>query len=587
MKEIFYKYKFYIISSLWVVVGVLTTLLILEDRSIEVSLPEIKKIAQEREIQEISFDSKAAYFYDDSAHIYRLPLNDLIVSENASIDGQILNLSYLDLSFKNAPKITTKIPLSVKILIALAIIIAPIFEYKHLMEKKKKERLIKRANEIIANKHREHKLQILSDTPKKNDMSLNIEPLKSSVRFSDVAGISDVKDDLLEIVDYLKNPKKYQDLGIYPPKGVLLVGPPGVGKTMIAKAIAGECGVPFFYQSGSSFVQMYVGVGAQRVRDLFARARASAPSIIFIDEIDAIGKTRSGDSNNHEWESTLNELLTEMDGFSEQSGIIVIAATNRAEVIDRALLRSGRFDRRIFVDLPNIKEREDILRVHLRNRSHNLNLHEIAKLCVGFSGANIASLVNEAALNALRHNRAEISMQDILDSTDKVMFGKRRKSALSTQQKEIMATYNAAKAISKYWFSPDFQKISLMQIPQSVKIDENSLKSDLISQIKVALSGYIALEVNGLESSSIARADLESAKHIARKMCREFGMASRLITNEEDELEILESTLNDHRDFIISNRENIAKIAQILVNEEKISKEKIALILNGETNEEI
>ncbi|RDU71360.1 hypothetical protein CQA66_06685 [Helicobacter aurati] len=416
-----------------------------------------------------------------------------------------------------------------------------------------------------------------------NDMSLCIAPMTSTIRFRDVAGITEVKDEFLEIIDYLKNPKKYQDLGIYLPKGVLLAGPPGVGKTMIAKAVAGESGVPFFYQSGSSFVQMYVGIGAQRVRELFARARASAPAIIFIDEIDAIGKTRGLD-NHQEWESTLNELLTQMDGFSEQSGIIVIAATNQVENIDSALLRSGRFDRRIFVDLPDIKEREEILKVYLQNRTHDVNISEIAKLCVGFSGADIASLINEAALHALRNQRNRILTEDIIIMSDKIIFGTKKQSALSKEQKRIIAIYNAGKAISQYWLLPDFEKVSLIaytntQQDMSDNIPECALKSEIITYIKVALSGNIALEIEGLESANIAKYDLARAKQMAMTMCRDYGMGVTIIGTQEDILEILTQAYNEHRDFMQSHKQCISIVANMLLEKEKLSKEDIQQIL--------
>lgn len=283
----------------------------------------------------------------------------------------------------------------------------------------------------------------------------------NAITFNDVAGINEVKEELFEIIDYLKNTKKYRDLGIKLPKGVLLVGPPGVGKTMIAKAVATEAKVPFFYQSGSSFVQVYVGMGAKRVRDLFLKAKSKSPSIIFIDEIDALGKAR-GNTRSDEREATLNQLLTEMDGFEDASGVIVIAATNKIDVLDSALLRSGRFDRRIYVELPDVKERAHILEVYLKNKKHDLNLNEIAKLCVGFSGASIAALINEAALNALRRNSKIIQKEDILATKDKVLSGKKKQLSFSEYEKNILAIYQAAKALSAYWLEVEFDKISLI-----------------------------------------------------------------------------------------------------------------------------
>ena len=257
------------------------------------------------------------------------------------------------------------------------------------------------------------------------DKDFVIEPQKSDVTFADVAGISEVKEELVEIVDFLKNPQKYKEFGIKLPKGVLLVGPPGVGKTLIAKAVAGEAGVPFFYQSGATFVQMFVGVGAKRVKSLFNKAKQNAPSIIFIDEIDAIGKVR-GALRNDEREATLNQLLTEMDGFEKSEGVIVIAATNKVELLDDALLRAGRFDRRVYVELPGLDDREGILKIYLKNKPFKGDVREIAKMTVGFSGAALASLVNEASIYALNSNKKSIGIEDFLAVKDKVLAGKKR-----------------------------------------------------------------------------------------------------------------------------------------------------------------
>ena len=292
-------------------------------------------------------------------------------------------------------------------------------------------------------------------------MSSVIRPVRSSVSFKDVAGIQDVKEELEEIVDFLKNPAKYKRYGITLPKGVLLVGPPGVGKTMIAKAVAGEASVPFFYQSGATFVQIYVGMGAKRVKELFSQAKAHAPSIIFIDEIDAVGKARGG-MRNDERESTLNQLLTEMDGFEDSSGVIVIAATNKIEVIDEALLRSGRFDRRVFISLPDKNDRIEILKAYMKNKPSTINLEELATMSVGFSGAALATFVNEAAINALRRNAESLEIGDFLAVRQKVLMGKRKLLSLSNEEKRIQALYQAAKALCAYWFEIDFDKLGIV-----------------------------------------------------------------------------------------------------------------------------
>ncbi|MGE4473467.1 MAG: AAA family ATPase, partial [Sulfuricurvum sp.] len=247
--------------------------------------------------------------------------------------------------------------------------------------------------------------------------STTIQAVKSTVRFSDIGGIGDVKEELEEIIDFLRNPKRYYSFGARMPRGVLLVGPPGVGKTMIAKAVAAEADVPFFYQSGASFVQIYVGMGAKRVSELFSAAKKNAPAIIFIDEIDAVGKKRGGERND-EREGTLNQLLTEMDGFEDTSGIVVIAATNNIDVMDSALLRAGRFDRRIFVELPTASEREAILQKYLRQIPSDLSISDVAKMTVGFNGAALAALVNEAALLCLRQNEIQVRLEHFLAVKD-------------------------------------------------------------------------------------------------------------------------------------------------------------------------
>ena len=268
------------------------------------------------------------------------------------------------------------------------------------------------------------------------DSATPIASIKSDVSFSDIGGISDVKIELEEIIDFMKNPKRYKNFGARMPRGVLLVGPPGVGKTMIAKAVAHEAEVPFYYQSGASFVQIYVGMGAKRVHELFNAAKKNAPSIIFIDEIDAVGKKRGGERND-EREATLNQLLTEMDGFEGSSGVIVVAATNKIEVLDSALLRAGRFDRRVFVELPTKREREAILLKYLDKVPHDLNVKTVANMTVGFNGASLAALVNEAALLSLRQNDFQVTIEHFHQVKDKVMFGKKKLQMLNDKQKEF------------------------------------------------------------------------------------------------------------------------------------------------------
>ncbi|WP_200764083.1 AAA family ATPase [Nitrosophilus alvini] len=423
------------------------------------------------------------------------------------------------------------------------------------------------------------KHQINIAAPEIDDFSSKIKPIVSDVKFKDVAGIEEAKEELEEIIEFLKNPGKFKNFGVRMPKGVLLIGPPGVGKTMIAKAVAGEAGVPFFYQSGSSFVQIYVGMGAKRVRELFAKAKQMAPSIIFIDEIDAVGKARGG-MRNDEREATLNQLLTEMDGFEDNSGVIVMAATNKIEMLDEALLRPGRFDRRIFVSLPNAKEREAILKVYLNKIPHFVDTKEIAKMTVGFSGAALSSLVNEAALHALRKGKKIVELEDFEEVKDKVLFGKRKVLAYSAREKEIQAVYQAAKAVTAYWFEIDFDKISLLGSGFKDIDKEIVSKHEFIAKIKLFLSGHAAMQVIYNEEFSNSAQDLARAKILAEDMATRYGMGKKLIGDVTDVSFIMESTLEEVKEFISSQIRYIEKIKEHLLENESISKEEIKKIFN-------
>ena len=406
-----------------------------------------------------------------------------------------------------------------------------------------------------------------------------IKPTTSNVTFKDVAGISEVKEELIEIIDFLKNPQKYRSFGIKLPKGVLLVGPPGVGKTLIAKALAGEAGVPFFYQSGSSFVQMYVGVGAKRVRDLFSKAKAVAPSIIFIDEIDAIGKAR-GNLRNDEREATLNQLLTEMDGFEGNEGVIVIGATNKVELLDEALLRPGRFDRRIFVELPGLNDRIEILKVHLRERPFKGSIENIAKMTVGFSGAALASLVNEASIHALKLNKPYIEESDFYAVKDKVLIGKRRLNTYSPKEKEILSYYQASKAVIAYWLGVEFERISLVKDDFKEEDKEIISKTELMSKIEVFLAGRVAVEGKFSEKYSNAHKDIKKAKDYAILMIKEYGMGDNLVGDENEIANILHIAENETKVLYVNNKEIIEKAYELMLKNEVLHKEDIEKIKN-------
>ncbi len=410
-------------------------------------------------------------------------------------------------------------------------------------------------------------------------------PAISNVRFSDVAGIRDVKFELSEIVDFLKNPAKYKKFGIKMPKGVLMIGPPGVGKTLVAKAVAGEANVPFFYQSGASFVQIYVGMGAKRVRELFLKAKAYAPSIIFIDEIDAVGKVRGGNRND-EREATLNQLLTEMDGFEDNSGVIVIAATNRIEMIDEALLRSGRFDRRIFLSMPDFADRVEILKTYLSGKNTDVDIDEIAKISVGFSGAALATLANEAAIHALRKNKETIELSDFESVLNNVLLGKKRTLSFNEEEKKIQALYQGAKALTAYWFGIEFEKISLLQDGFTTAERELESASSMLSRIKVYLAGMAALKILKNELFSNSGTDLAKAKDIADEMAFNYGMGDNFIATQTDSEEILRNAYAEVSAFLQGMKTQLEQIAEYIADNENIDKKTLENIVKNHYEKE-
>ncbi len=418
-------------------------------------------------------------------------------------------------------------------------------------------------------------IQFASELQRQSD----IKPIASNITFKDVAGINEVKEELEEIIDFLRQPRKYLNFGIRMPRGVLLVGPPGVGKTLIAKAVAGEAGVPFFYQSGASFVQIYVGMGAKRVRELFKRAKAAAPAIIFIDEIDAVGKARGG-MRNDEREATLNQLLTEMDGFEDSSGIIVIAATNKIEMLDDALLRPGRFDRRVYVSLPNKEERKSILKIYLSNKPYNLDLDEIAHMTVGFSGAALSSFVNEAAIHALKTGKKIIETEDFLAVKDKVLLGKRRVLTYSEEEKRIQAAYQAAKAITAYWHDVDFDKIGLLADNFHTSEKEIVSKTDMMNRIKVYLAGDVMMHLHFNEHFTNAADDLKEARLIARDMVEVYGMVEGPSAAVSQEEKILAEAKSDVESFVARTEERIIRLADEIIKREIVPKEEIKELLD-------
>ena len=363
------------------------------------------------------------------------------------------------------------------------------------------------------------------------------------VTFKDVAGLYGAKDEVMEIVDFLKNPKKYTALGGKIPKGALLVGPPGTGKTLLAKAVAGEADVPFFSISGSDFVEMFVGVGASRVRDLFRQAKEKAPCIVFIDEIDAVGRARSknaGFSSNDERENTLNQLLTEMDGFGSNSGVIILAATNRADILDKALMRAGRFDRQIHVDLPELKERKEIFEVHLRNLklAADFDVDFVAKHTPGFSGADIANVCNEAALTAARKNKEFIDKQDFLDAVDRIVGGLERRSMMMTPEEKKSTAYHEAGHATVSWLLPHANplfKVTIVPRGQSLGAawylpEERhvSTKEHMIDEMCSLIGGRVADELHTGQPCTGALSDLERLTKMAYAMVTYYGMSDKV-----------------------------------------------------------
>jgi cell division protease FtsH len=372
--------------------------------------------------------------------------------------------------------------------------------------------------------------------------SAAVEEGKVTTRFADVAGVDEAKEELVEVVDFLKFPKKYTDIGGKIPRGVLLVGPPGTGKTLLARAVAGEAGVPFFRISGSDFVEMFVGVGASRVRDLFKQAREKAPCIVFIDELDAIGKSRINSmSSNDEREQTLNQLLVEMDGFDVGSGLILLAATNRPDVLDPALLRPGRFDRQVVVDRPDVKGREQILKIHAKNvkLSRDVDLGAIARTTSGSSGADLANIINEAALLAVRAGRKEVQMVDLNEAVEKGIAGLQKKSrVIKEDERRIVAFHETGHALTAAFTdgSDKVHKVSIiprgiaalgytLQMPEEDRYLRT--EKELLGEVDVLLGGRAAEEIEFGQVSTGASNDLSRATEIIRRMITDYGMSGR------------------------------------------------------------
>ncbi len=448
--------------------------------------------------------------------------------------------------------------------------------------------------------------------------------VKSSegIRFRDVAGEDEAKENLSEIVEYLHNPARYKEIGASMPKGILLVGPPGTGKTMLAKAVAGEANVPFFSMSGSEFVEMFVGMGASKVRDLFQQAKEKAPCIVFIDEIDAIGKKRDGQiGGNDEREQTLNQLLTEMDGFEDNTGVIILAATNRPESLDPALLRPGRFDRRVPVELPDLKGREDILKVHAKKIKvgDNVDYNKVARMASGASGAELANIVNEAALRAVRDNRKFVTQEDLEESIEVVIAGYQKKNAILTdKEKRIVAYHEIGHALvaAKQTNSAPVQKITIVPrtsgaLGYTMQVEEGNhylmTKEEILNKIATLTGGRAAEEIVFGSVTTGASNDIEQATKLARAMITRYGMtcdfdmvAMEVQTNQylggdssltcspetqtkidEKVVEVVRSEHEKAAGILMENREKLDDLARYLYEKETITGEEVMNILNA------
>ena len=451
--------------------------------------------------------------------------------------------------------------------------------------------------------------------------------VKSSegIRFRDVAGEDEAKENLSEIVEYLHNPARYKEIGASMPKGILLVGPPGTGKTMLAKAVAGEANVPFFSMSGSEFVEMFVGMGASKVRDLFQQAKEKAPCIVFIDEIDAIGKKRDGQiGGNDEREQTLNQLLTEMDGFEDNTGVIILAATNRPESLDPALLRPGRFDRRVPVELPDLKGREDILKVHAKKIKvgDNVDYNKVARMASGASGAELANIVNEAALRAVRDNRKFVTQEDLEESIEVVIAGYQKKNAILTdKEKRIVAYHEIGHALvaAKQTNSAPVQKITIVPrtsgaLGYTMQVEEGNhylmTKEEILNKIATLTGGRAAEEIVFGSVTTGASNDIEQATKLARAMITRYGMtcdfdmvAMEVQTNQylggdssltcsaetqtkidEKVVEVVRSEHEKAAGILMENREKLDDLARYLYEKETITGEEFMEILNRDSN---
>ena len=484
------------------------------------------EVVSAKKFNELLEKSSSKKIYIKDKYIYLDTKDGLYKSALSGVDSKKILKEYPVEVFSKSSNILV----SVAVFLLLSILVTLLF-------------ILRRDKSSVSNKE----LLLSKDSTIKDD----IKPqFNKDISFEHIAGISEIKDDIKEIVDFLKNPLKYKRLNIKMPKGVLLVGPPGVGKTLIAKAISSEAGVPFFYHSGANFVQIYAGMGAKRVKELFDVAKKSAPSIIFIDEIDAVGKSRDR-LNSDEREATLNQLLVEMDGFEKNNAVVVIGATNRLDILDNALLRPGRFDRRLFIDLPNINEREQILNLYLKDKKFNFDIKEVASITAGFSPAALETLINEASLNAFREGKSVISLDDIYAVKDRVIFGKRKIPLLSKVEKEIQAKYLTTKAVTAFWLGFNFDKVNFLSKLNFTQDRAIESKNSLKNRALVLLSGILFLEKEFNNSFSIFIEDKNELTFLIDKINKDYSFLEPQKVTLDSLIEELEPILDRFKELIL------------------------------------
>jgi len=521
----------------------------LRDRSNVITLQEADRLIKQNAVVSVLQDKEYFYFFTDK-RAYKIAKD--------AVDNNFLYRQYkVEIRLDRS-----KIYYTLLALFALLLLIYII----------KKERYATHWQEKpIASPKELQTQETPSDIPK-------IYAIQSDIGFKDIAGISEAKEELSEIIDFLKSPQKYTKLHIKLPKGVLLVGPPGVGKTYIAKAVAGEANVPFFYQSGASFVHIYVGVGASRVKELFKEAKRQAPSIIFIDEIDSVGKKR-GEHRNDEREATLNQLLTEMDGFEDSSGVMVIGATNNLESIDSALLRSGRFDRRVEISLPDMEDRQKVLELYLANKKHDVDIEQLARVTVGLSNASLATLVNEAGLYAIKQGRDNINDDDFEAIREKVVNGRKKIKSLTYKERELQALYQSAKAIVATWYDVEFDKIGIV----TTKLIEHDLeilsRNQILDRAKIFIAGAIATQKHYHDKFTNAQEDIQRAKNIIDDIHDKYSMGDHFSTTLETKEQIYHDLTKEIEELIAKLDTVLDRVTTYMLRYENIDQAKVKEIL--------